>query len=343
MEATALELEIRARIDQKTKPVGSLGFLEMIAYQVCMIQQTSKPSLTKPHIIVFAGDHGIAATGLVNPFPQAVTAQMVQNFLEGGAAINVFCRANRIGLSIVNTGVVSDLPDHPQLIQSVAGPGTLNYQFGPAMTKAQVDYCIQQGRMITAKQLASGTNLIGFGEMGIGNTSSASLLLASITRTPVAAWVGAGTGANAAQVNIKQQTLEQVFYHHNLSQYASDPQALLSYVGGYEIAHMVGAYLEATDQRCVICVDGFIATAALAVAQVINPRVSKFCLAAHRSAESGHRLALDWLGLHPILQLDMRLGEGTGAALAMPIVQSSVAFLNEMASFEEAGVSGKTS
>lgn len=343
MEVTALELEIRRRIDQKTKPVGSLGFLEMIAYQVAMIQRTSAPHISLPHIIVFAGDHGIAATGLVNPFPQAVTAQMVHNFLQGGAAINVFCRSNQVGLSIVNAGVAATIPDHPNLIQSVAGLGTANYQGGPAMTKDQLNFCIQQGRAVANKQIQSGSNVLGFGEMGIGNTSSASLLLAAITHKPVASWVGSGTGANAAQMETKVKTLEAVFHTHQLYQYSENGFALLQQVGGFEIAQMVGAYLEAAIQRCVIVVDGFIATAALAVAQLIDPSVTKFCIAAHRSAELGHQMALDWLGLHPILQLDMRLGEGTGAALAMPIILSSVAFLNEMASFEDAGVSNKTS
>lgn len=342
MEVSVLEREIRMRIDQKTKPVGALGFLELLAYQVALIQRTVSPTIQQPHMIVFAGDHGIAATGLVNPFPQAVTAQMVMNFLQGGAAINVFCRANQIGLTIVNTGVVTELPDHPDLIPSIAGAGTSNYQHGPAMTKEQVEFCIQQGRLITRKQIQRGSNLIGFGEMGIGNTSSASLLLAAITHKPLHSWIGAGTGANAAQMETKMQTLEAVFQLHHLHQYGEDGIALLQHVGGFEIAHMVGAYLEAAHQRCVIVVDGFIATAALAVAQLLDTSITKFCIAAHRSAEAGHGQALDWLGLHPVLQLDMRLGEGTGAALAMPIIQSSVAFLNEMASFEDAGVSGKT-
>lgn len=342
MEDSVLEREIRMRIDQKTKPVGALGFLEMMAYQVAMIQRTVSPSIQQPHIIVFAGDHGIAATGLVNPFPQAVTAQMVMNFLQGGAAINVFCRTNQIGLTIVNTGVVTELPYHPDLISSIAGAGTSNYQYGPAMTKEQVEFCIQQGRLITRKQIQRGSNLIGFGEMGIGNTSSASLLLAAITHKPLHSWIGAGTGANAAQMKTKIQTLDAVLQFHHLHQYGEDGIALLQQVGGFELAHMVGAYLEAAIQRCVIVVDGFIATAALAVAQLLDKSITTFCIAAHRSAEAGHGQALDWLGLHPVLQLDMRLGEGTGAALAMPIIQSSIAFLNEMASFEDAGVSGKT-
>lgn len=342
MATLSLEQQIRQRIDLKTKPAGALGFLEALAFQVGMIQQTPHPALQQPHIIVFAGDHGIAKTNLVNPFPQEVTAQMVRNFLNGGAAINVFCRQNNIGLSIVNAGVAAEFPETPGLIQASAGLGTANYQDGPAMTADQLEFCIAKGRSIAGHQLDKGTNLIGFGEMGISNTSSSALITAAITGRPLHHCVGKGTGANAEMMMQKIRTLEQVYSFHQLQLYRQDPMALLQRVGGFEIAQMVGAYLEAANRQAVIVVDGFIASTALLVAQVIQPDIVKYCMAAHVSDEHCHRFLLEFLGLSPILQLGLRLGEGTGSALAMPVVQSAVAFLDQMASFESAGVSTKT-
>ncbi|MDF2187189.1 nicotinate-nucleotide--dimethylbenzimidazole phosphoribosyltransferase [Paraflavitalea sp. CAU 1676] len=347
---TSLQADLQHKIDNKTKPPGSLGVLEQLALQVGLIQETVSPVITQPHIVVFAGDHGIALTGLVNPYPQAVTAQMVLNFLNGGAAINVFCRQHNIALQVVDAGVNADLiPASSQLkvkggevfINAKIDMGTTNYLEGPAMTKEAARAAIDEGRAIVNSLADRGCNCIGFGEMGIGNTSSASLIMSAVTGMPVAACVGRGTGVNNSQLETKVQTLEKVHALHMLSALADQPMALLATVGGYEIAMMAGAYIEAAAQKMVIVVDGFITTAALLIAQQLDPRVLQYCVFAHTSGEHGHARMLEHLKATPLLQLGLRLGEGTGAALAIPLIQSAVNFLAEMASFESAGVSNK--
>ncbi|WP_205687002.1 nicotinate-nucleotide--dimethylbenzimidazole phosphoribosyltransferase [Chitinophaga rhizosphaerae] len=346
--ATCLQEQLLHKINHKTKPLGSLGLLETIALQVGMIQGTTSPVIRHPHIVVFAGDHGIARTGLVNPYPQAVTAQMVLNFLNGGAAINVFCRQHGITLHVVDAGVNHDfVPAHPPLETGMAerfvpakmGPGTANYLEGAAMSEAVAKAAIEKGKSVVRAIAAAGGNCVGFGEMGIGNTSSASLIMCAVTGIPLPSCTGRGTGVNDEQLQTKINTLEQAFALHRLQEHHDQPVALLSRVGGFEIAMMTGAYLEAADQRMVIVVDGFIASAALLLARLMEPSVVSCCIFAHTSGEQGHEKMLQHLQATTLLQLGMRLGEGTGAALAIPLVRSAVNFLQEMASFESAGVS----
>lgn len=348
MPDTILDINIKQQLQQKinakTKPLGSLGMLEEIALQIGCIQQSLSPKIQQPHIIVFAGDHGIAETGLVNPYPQAVTAQMVLNYLQGGAAINVFCRQNDISLKVVDAGVKYDWNEeikHKDFINAKISYGTKNYLLEPALTEKEVGKAIEEGKKIIDNIVASGCNTIGFGEMGIGNTSSAALIMSAVLRLPVKECAGKGTGANEEQLKIKIEALQQAHLKHKLHQLSAEPIRLLVAIGGFEIAMMVGAYLQAAQNNMVIVVDGFIATAALLIAQAINKFVLNNCLFAHCSGEQGHQKMLEFLGAKPLLNLGLRLGEGTGAALAIPLLQSAVAFVNEMASFKEAGVSTK--
>jgi nicotinate-nucleotide--dimethylbenzimidazole phosphoribosyltransferase len=328
-------------IDTKTKPLGALGELEKIAWCIGCIQQSNTPSIEKPTIVVFAADHGIALGGLVNPYPQSVTAQMVQNFIHGGAAINVFTKLHDISLWVVDAGVNADLTTynkHPLFIDAKQGAGTANYANELAMTEDQVHLCIAKGKQIVYDVFATGCNTIGFGEMGIGNTSSAALILSAIAGLPVADATGRGTGVNDIQLAIKIKTLEQVFTKHTLQHLGANPIRLLSCIGGFEIAMMAGAYLAAAEKNMVIVIDGFIATAALMIAYQISSSILSNCIFAHSSGEKGHTQMLEFLKAKPLLNLGLRLGEGTGAALAIPLIRSSVAFLNHMASFESASV-----
>ena len=345
--ATSLTLRqaLRHKIDNKTKPLGALGRLEDIALQIGLLQETTDPQLVRPHIVVFAGDHGIAATGLVNPYPQAVTAQMVLNFLSGGAAINVFCRQHHLGLTVVDAGVNFDFDTNAngfagKLVMKKIGYGTRNYVEGDAMTSGETIAAIEAGKEVVADLAAQGCNCIGLGEMGIGNTSSAALIMSYITGIPVDECTGRGTGVNDEQLEKKKETLQQAFRLH-LPAIAANPEPLtiLQHVGGYEIAMLTGAYLKASELKMVILVDGFITTSALLLARLLDSHITDSCIFSHCSGESGHAKMLEFLGAEPLLHLGMRLGEGTGAAMAWPLVQSAVNFLQEMASFESAGVS----
>ncbi len=349
-----LLLALQQKIDNKTKPPGSLGILEKIALQVGLVQDTPAPVIREPHIVVFAGDHGIAATGLVNAYPQSVTAQMVHNFINGGAAINVLTRQYGIGLTVVDAGVNADFDPALPLVHAKIQYGTQNYLNGLAMCADDAIAAVKQGAAITAAIAAKGCNCIGFGEMGIGNTSSASLLMHHYTGLPLADCVGRGTGATDEQLQQKLNTLEDAADYHELARYDITPHSLLCRVGGFEIAMMAGAFVQAARQGMLIVVDGFIATAALLVAiklyatpsdptVLVTPPIGllQYCIFAHASGEQGHRKMLDHLGARPLLQLDMRLGEGTGAAMAIPVIRSAVQLLEEMASFESAGVDGK--
>ncbi|WP_103072234.1 nicotinate-nucleotide--dimethylbenzimidazole phosphoribosyltransferase [Aquimarina sediminis] len=331
-----LKETIQSKIDNKTKPIGALGTLEKIALQIGMIQNTDQPSLQQPTIFVFAGDHGIAKKGEVNPYPQEVTAQMVYNFVNQGAAINVFCKQHNIGLTIVDAGVNHNFEGISGIIDAKIDYGTQNYQEQPAMTIAQCNKAIDQGANLVVKTYQKGSNIIGFGEMGIGNTSSASLLMSYYTNTPITECVGSGTGLDTEAIKTKQHILSEVYQNYNP---ASPLEALATY-GGFEIAMITGAILKAAELRMTIVIDGFIVTAALLAAHAINKNVLDYCIFAHTSEEQGHHKMHDFLGKKPLINLGMRLGEGTGIAVAYPIIESAVAFLNNMASFESAGVSG---
>ncbi|WP_299441001.1 nicotinate-nucleotide--dimethylbenzimidazole phosphoribosyltransferase [uncultured Aquimarina sp.] len=331
----SLENTIQHKINLKTKPLGSLGTLEKIALQIGLIQNTISPILQKPTILVFAGDHGIAEKGEVNPYPQIVTKQMVYNFLNSGAAINSLCTQNKINLEIIDAGVNHDFKNIKGLIDAKVAYGTKNYQSEPAMSIDQCNTAIDKGANIILETYQNRCNVVGFGEMGIGNSSAAALLMAHFTKIPITECVGAGTGVQGEAIKIKQTILESVFKKH----FPNTGIEALATFGGFEIAMITGAILKAAELKMTIIIDGFIVTAALLAANAINKNVLDYCVFAHSSEEQGHQKMLAFLEKKPLLSLGMRLGEGTGAAVAYPILESAVAFLNNMASFEEAEVS----
>ncbi len=332
-----MEQELQQKIDLKTKPPGSLGVLESIAKKTGLIQQTLTPSLNNPCILVFAGDHGIVDEG-VSPFPKEVTFQMVMNFLHGGAAINVFCKQNNIGLQVVDAGVDHDFPQDTQnLVHAKIAKGTRNFLHEPSMTMELCEQSIEKGRQLVRDKYNENCNIIGFGEMGIGNTSAASLIMHKITGKPIQECTGRGTGHDNQGLDKKMNILSQAAGKHGVT----EPMDILATYGGFEITMMAGGMLEAAKCDMVIMVDGFIATSALLIAHQLDLNVLDHCIFCHQSDEAGHKGMLEYLGAEPLLKLGMRLGEGTGAAIAFPIIQSAVNFLNKMASFEDAGVSNK--
>lgn len=328
---------LQDKIDSKTKPVGSLGTLESLAFQMATVFETLNPKIVKPNIVVFAADHGIANHG-VSDYPQDVTRQMVNNFLEGGAAINVFCNQNNIELSIVDSGVNYDFPTNAKLIDAKIAKGTQSFLHVPAMSESEVQLCFEKGKSIVENIAKSGSNCIGFGEMGIGNTSTASVLMSLLTGFPIEECVGKGTGVENEKLLLKQNLLKKA-----LDNYSGQTEILsqLSYFGGFEILQMAGGMLTAFENKMLILVDGFICTVAYLIASKINPNIKQNAVFCHCSAEKAHSELLNYLEAKPILNLDLRLGEGTGCAVAFPILKSAEAFLNEMASFESAGISRK--
>ena len=335
---TALKISLQQKIDAKTKPLGALGRLEDIALQIGLIQNTLSPQLKKPTMLVFAGDHGIAANA-VSAYPQAVTAQMVLNFLAGGAAINVLAKQNGFALRIVDAGINYIFETHADLIDAKIAMGTANFLQQSAMTKAQCEQALAAGASIVKKEIDAGCNVMGFGEMGIANTSSASCLMSMLCGLPIEDCVGRGTGLDDKGLSKKLEILDAAIQQHALSE--QDTIRVLATFGGFEIAMMAGAMLGAAQQKAVLLIDGFIATAALLVAAKLQPNILQYCVFAHCSNESAHKQLLVYLGAKPLLDLSLRLGEGTGAVLAYPLVQAAVNFLNDMASFESAGVSEK--
>lgn len=328
---------LQHKLDHKTKPLGSLGRLEALALRLGQILGTDTPALSQPQMVVFAGDHGLAARG-VSAFPSDVTWQMVENFLTGGAAVSVLARQHGLALTVVDCGVARDIaprenaPGQPRLLLRKVAPGTQDASSGPAMSAAQCARALLHGVELV-RELPG--NVVLLGEMGIGNTSVASLLLARLCGLPIADCTGAGTGLDAAGVERKRAVLQQAL---DANVDATTPLAALASLGGFEVATMVGAVLEAATQRRVIVVDGFITSAAVLVASRLAPHVLQRCVFAHRSGERGHSLMLAQMQAEPLLDLGLRLGEGSGAALAWPLLQSACAVLAEMASFESAGV-----
>lgn len=329
---TALANRLQHLLDHKTKPLGSLGRLEDLALQLGLILGTEAPQLRQPQMIVFAGDHGLAAQG-VSLYPSDVTWQMVENFLTGGAAVSVLARQHGLALTVVDAGVAHDFAPRPGLQLRKVAPGTQDASQGPAMSSAQCQAALDQGAEVV-RGLPG--NAVLLGEMGIGNTSSAALLMARLTGLPIDQCVGRGTGLDDAGVQRKLAVLRQVLARH---EQAIEPLQALSAMGGFEIAMMVGAVLEAAAQNRVIVVDGFIASSAVLVVQALQPLVLQRCVFAHQSDEQGHARMLSHLKAQPLLNLGLRLGEGSGAALAWPLLESSCRILAEMASFESAGVS----
>jgi nicotinate-nucleotide--dimethylbenzimidazole phosphoribosyltransferase len=332
-----IKSRLQSKVNGKTKPLGALGRLERLALQIGQIQGTLSPKLTQPVMLVFAGDHGAAAAG-VSPFPQEVTRQMVFNFLGGGAAINVFARQNGMAVRVVDAGVNYDFGDVEGLIDAKIGFGTRNFLEDAAMTREECAAAISRGAALAAQEIAQNSNVLGFGEMGIGNTSSAAIITSKLCGLPLEQCVGRGTGLDDAGLQKKHALLAEAIARHDTS---NDPLDVLATFGGFEIAMMAGAMLGAAQRGALLLIDGYIATSALLVAASLQPAIKEYCVFAHESGEPGHARQLAWLGVEPLLSLDMRLGEGTGAALAYPLVQAAVNFLNEMASFESAGVSGR--
>ena len=328
----ALQQQLQTLLDQKTKPVGSLGRLEALALQIGLAQGTTAPRLVQPQMLVCAADHGLAERG-VSAYPSDVTWQMVENFLAGGAAVSVLAREHGLALTVVDCGVRHDFAPRPGLLVRKVAPGTQDASVAPAMTAAQCAQALAHGQAVV--QGLPG-NVLLLGEMGIGNTSAASMLLSRLAGLAVADCTGAGTGLDAGAVQRKIGILREVLDRHAE---ARDPLAALAAFGGFEIATMVGAVLQAASERRVIVVDGFIASSAVLVAAALQPAVLQRCVFAHRSGERGHALMLAHLRAEPLLDLGLRLGEGSGAAMAWPLLVSACAILREMASFEAAGVS----
>jgi nicotinate-nucleotide--dimethylbenzimidazole phosphoribosyltransferase len=328
---------LQDKIDSKTKPIGALGTLETLAFQMATVFETLNPKITNPNIVVFAADHGIANHG-VSAYPQDVTRQMVGNFLEGGAAINVFCNQNNIQLSIVDAGVNYDFPTNANLIHAKIAKGTQSFLHIPAMSETELQLCFEKGKSIVTNIAKTGSNCIGFGEMGIGNTSTASVLMSLLTGFSIEECVGKGTGVEDEKLLQKQDLLKKAI--NNYSGQAELKQQL-AYFGGFEIIQMASGMLTAFENKMLILVDGFICSVAFLIASKINPDIHKNAVFCHCSAEKAHQKLLNYLNAKPILNLDLRLGEGTGCAVAFPILKSAEAFLNEMASFESAGVSRK--
>ncbi len=328
------------RINQKTKPLGALGQLETVAHQLALIQSQDKTkavdhiSINQPTVIVFAGDHGIADEG-VSIAPSAVTQQMVLNFLAGGAAINCFCRANDVAMKVVDCGILLPVEsDHPDFVLQRLGPRTNNFSLEMAMTIEQVEQGLAYGQAIVERVIDQGSNLVMFGEMGIANTSSAAALLASLSDLTVDDCVGKGTGISDQQLEKKGQLIAKAVSRSK----GLDAKSALSEVGGYEIVQMVGAFLGAYQKRTPVVVDGFIVTVSAYIATLIEPKCRDYMVFAHCSHESGHKKVLALLDAEPLLNLSLRLGEGTGAVLAVPLLKAAAEFYNNMASFEQAGV-----
>lgn len=335
IDNAALDAALQRRIDGKTKPLGALGRLETLGLQIGRILGSETPQLRQPQAVVFAADHGLAARG-VSAYPSDVTWQMVENFLAGGAAVSVLARQHGLALTVVDAGVRHDFAPRPGLLLRKVAPGSADALAGPAMTATQCAQALAAGRDVV--QGLPGNALL-LGEMGIGNTSAAALLLARLTGAPIEDCCGRGTGLDDAGLARKQALLRQVLARHAE---AVAPLQALAALGGLEIAMMCGAVLQAALERRVIVVDGFIASSAVLVAARLQTAVLSRCVFAHCSDEAGHGLMLRALGAMPLLQLGLRLGEGSGAALAWPLLVSACRVLQEMASFESARVSTRS-
>jgi nicotinate-nucleotide--dimethylbenzimidazole phosphoribosyltransferase len=337
LDGTAMHAA-RARQDVLTKPRGSLGRLEELSIQVAGITANTKPSLRNKVVLVMAGDHGVVQEG-VSAYPQAVTAQMVLNFVHGGAAINVLARQAGARVIVADLGVAADLPSVPGLVDRKIGRGTSNLAKGPAMSRAQAFESVLAGAEILENELASGLDMVATGDMGIGNTTASAAIAAVLSGGSVEAITGSGTGVDEAGLRRKISAIQSGI---DLNQpEADDGLDVLGKLGGFEIGGLAGAILAAAANRKPMVIDGFISGAAAMIAVSLAPWVRQYLIAAHVSAERGHHIMLKWLQLEPLLDLNLRLGEGTGAVLAMNLVEAACLTLNEMATFAEAGVSEK--
>ncbi len=332
----AAGLEAQRCLDQLTKPPGSLGRLEELARRLAEITGTCPPVISHPVIFTLAGDHGVVEEG-VSAYPQVVTAQMVENFLRGGAAVNVLARHAGARVVVADLGVAAPLVEHVSLKAMKIAPGTRNMSRGPAMTRAEARAAIEAGIELVESEQRRGLDLIGTGEMGIGNTTAASAMLAVFTGAPIEDVTGRGTGLDEAGRRRKVQAIERALLVNGPD--PGDALDVLAKVGGFEIAGLAGVVLAGAARRIPVLLDGFITGAAALAAVRLKPEARYVLLASHRSAEPGHRHALDALGLDPYLDLGMRLGEGTGAALCIDLARAAVTILTEMATFKSAGVS----
>ena len=335
-DASILE-KLQQKIDFKTKPPGSLGRLEALAKQIGGAQNSLNPCADPAKLLLFAADHGLVQEG-VSAWPSEVTTQMVVNFLSGGAAANVFAKTNNIEIAIVDAGIAGDLDDHPNLLKANIAKGTRNALHEDAMSAQQVKAALSFGANLAMTSAQGGINTIAIGEMGIGNTSSASLLAAAVEGIDIAALTGPGAGLDDEGVAKKIDILRRVLARKPGK---LEPFDALCAFGGLEIAAMTGAIIGAAAHRTLTLVDGFIASAAAMLALRARPEIVPYLVFAHQSKEPGHRLMLAAIDAHPLMELDLRLGEGTGALLAFPLLRNACAMVNEMATFESAGVSGK--
>ncbi|MGI6341744.1 MAG: nicotinate-nucleotide--dimethylbenzimidazole phosphoribosyltransferase [Bacteroidales bacterium] len=329
--------KLQEKIDFKTKPLGSLGYLEKLAFQIGKIQNTLTPNLQKPTMLVFAADQGIAKEG-VSAYPPEVTYQMAKNIIDGGAAINVFCKQNNIDIQLIDAGINFDFSDCDLIINAKIANGNGNFLHQKAMTEQQLEQCFEYGEEIVDQLFASNCNVVGFGELGIGNTSSAAMLMSYLCGLPLENCVGKGTGTTDQHLQKKISILKQAQEFHGE---IIDVKEIVMTFAGSEIVQMAAAMLQAYKKNMLILIDGFTVTTAFLIAYKMNPNVIKNAIFCHVSDEKAHRQLLDYLKVKPILDLGLRLGEGTGCAIAYPIIVSAVEFLNNMASFESANVSNK--
>lgn len=336
-DVSDIDQRIADKINNKTKPLGALGKLEKIAFQIAKIQNTENPQLISPHILVFAADHGISASG-VSAYPPDVTWQMVYNFIAGGAAINVFSMQNDIALKVIDAGVNKTFRYSDTFIDAKINRGTKNFLYEPAMSKEELLLCGEKAALIVQSVIEdTQCNVFGFGEMGIGNTSAAALIMHCLTGIPLQLCVGRGTGLDDQQLENKLNILSKALENNKVDIY--NVEEVVQTFGGFEIAMMAEGMLEAYRNGGIILIDGFITTVSFLIAWRKDQRITHHAIFCHQSDESGHSLLLQFMMAEPLLKLDLRLGEGTGCAIAYPIVKSSIAFLNQMASFESANVS----
>jgi nicotinate-nucleotide--dimethylbenzimidazole phosphoribosyltransferase len=326
----ALEPALRARLDGKAKPPGSLGRIEALAVQLGLIQGRLEPQVERALLLVFAGDHGLTQEG-VSSYPSSVTVAMVQTFLAGRASANAFARVGGAEVRVVDAGVAADLAPHPSLIAAKVAAGTRNAALEPAMTTAELETALARGAQIAEDAAAEGFDVIALGEMGIGNSTSAALIMHRLAPAPLAACVGRGAGHDAAGLARKLAVLERAAARSD----ATAPLAVLAEFGGFEVAMMAGAILGAARARTPVVVDGFIASAAALVAIRLRPAVFDYCVFAHRSAEAGHDLMLRAMGAGPLLDLGLRLGEGTGALLCLPLLRAAARLMSDVASLDD--------
>ncbi len=328
----------QARQNELTKPQGSLGRLEALSIQLAGITGQPRPSVARKAVIVMAGDHGVARNG-VSAFPAEVTPQMVLNFLAGGAAINVLARQAGARVTIVDVGVASDFADAPGLVRRKVAHGTADFTRGPAMTAAEAEQAIQAGLDVVAAEIAAGLDLVATGDMGIGNTTPSSAIIAALSGLPVASVTGRGTGVDDAGLARKVAAIETALAVNRPD--PTDAFDVLCKVGGLEIAGLAGVIIGAASRRVPVVIDGFISGAAAVIAVGLAPAARPYLIASHRSVEVGHAAMFDLLGVRPLFDFDLRLGEGTGAVLACHVIEAAARILDEMATFADAGVSEK--